>query len=66
MSLLVETKALHIGCDTKKKLVSRDDTISQSTSHLLTNSEHAANLFSLAEPEFMYTCLKKAFKPFNF
>jgi O-acetylhomoserine (thiol)-lyase len=51
------TQALHAGHDTKQTLGTRAVPIYQSTSYVFNNTEHAANLFSLAEPGFIYTRL---------
>lgn len=51
------TQALHAGHDTKATQGTRAVPIYQSTSYVFNNTEHAANLFSLAEPGFIYTRL---------
>jgi len=51
------TQALHAGHDTTKTEGTRAVPIYQSTSYVFNDSEHAANLFSLAEPGFIYTRL---------
>jgi O-acetylhomoserine (thiol)-lyase len=51
------TKALHAGHDTNQTSGTRAVPIYQSTSYVFNNTEHAANLFSLAEPGFIYTRL---------
>jgi len=51
------TQALHAGHDTNQTLGTRAVPIYQSTSYVFNNTEHAANLFSLAEPGFIYTRL---------
>ncbi len=51
------TQALHAGHDTNLTLGTRAVPIYQTTSYVFNNSEHAANLFSLAEPGFIYTRL---------
>ncbi len=51
------TQALHAGHDTDLTSGTRAVPIYQSTSYVFNNSEHAANLFSLAEPGFIYTRL---------
>ena len=51
------TQALHAGHDTTETQGTRAVPIYQSTSYVFKNSEHAANLFSLAEPGFIYTRL---------
>lgn len=49
------TNALHAGHDVKLNGGTRAVPLYQSTSYVFNNSEHAANLFSLAEPGFIYT-----------
>ncbi len=49
------TKALHAGHDTKLHGGTRAIPIYQSTAYVFNNSDHAANLFSLAEPGNIYT-----------
>lgn len=51
------TQALHAGHDTKNTSGTRAVPIYQTTSYVFNNAEHAANLFSLAEPGFIYTRL---------
>lgn len=51
------TKALHAGHDTTQTLGTRAVPIYQSTSYVFDNTDHAANLFSLAELGFIYTRL---------
>ena len=51
------TQALHAGHDTTQTSGTRAVPIYQSTSYVFNNTEHAANLFSLAEPGFIYTRL---------
>lgn len=51
------TQALHAGHDTKTTAGTRAVPIYQSTSYVFNDTEHAANLFSLAEPGFIYTRL---------
>lgn len=51
------TQALHAGHDTNLTGGTRAVPIYQTTSYVFNNSEHAANLFSLAEPGFIYTRL---------
>ena len=51
------TQTLHAGHDTKKTSGTRAVPIFQSTSYVFNDTEHAANLFSLAEPGFIYTRL---------
>lgn len=52
-----ETLALHAGHDTTNTQGTRAVPIYQSTSYVFDNAEHAANLFSLAEPGYIYTRL---------
>lgn len=49
------TKALHAGHDVKINGGTRAVPIYQSTAYVFNNSDHAANLFSLAEPGNIYT-----------
>ncbi len=49
------TKALHAGHDFTQNGGTRAVPIYQTTSYVFNNSDHAANLFSLAEPGFIYT-----------
>lgn len=51
------TNALHAGHDVTKNGGTRAVPIYQSTSYVFNNSEHAANLFGLAEAGFIYTRL---------
>ncbi|QLG44462.1 O-acetylhomoserine aminocarboxypropyltransferase/cysteine synthase family protein [Costertonia aggregata] len=51
------TNALHAGHDTNNTQGTRAIPIYQSTSYVFNNTEHAANLFSLAELGFIYTRL---------
>ena len=51
------TNALHAGHDTTKNAGTRAVPIYQTTSYLFNNSDHAANLFGLAEAGFIYTRL---------
>lgn len=51
------TEALHAGHDVNATQGTRAVPIYQSTSYVFNDSEHAANLFSLAEPGFIYTRL---------
>jgi len=53
----IETKALHAGHDTTKTSGTRAVPIYQTSSYVFNNSEHAANLFGLAEAGFIYTRL---------
>lgn len=52
-----ETKALHAGHDVTNNKGTRAVPIYQSSSYVFNNSEHAANLFKLAESGFIYTRL---------
>ena len=49
------TAALHAGHDVKSNGATRAVPIYQSTSYVFKNSDHAADLFSLAEPGYIYT-----------
>ena len=51
------TNALHAGHDVAANGGTRAIPIYQTTSYVFKNSDHAANLFSLAEPGFIYTRL---------
>ncbi|MCY2686045.1 O-acetylhomoserine aminocarboxypropyltransferase/cysteine synthase family protein [Salinimicrobium sp. TH3] len=51
------TNALHAGHDVAANGGTRAVPIYQTTSYVFKNSDHAANLFSLAEPGFIYTRL---------
>lgn len=51
------TNALHAGHDTTKNAGTRAVPIYQTTSYVFDNSNHAANLFGLAEAGFIYTRL---------
>ena len=51
------TKALHVGHDVTKTQGTRAVPLYQSTSYVFNNAEHAANLFALAEPGYIYTRL---------
>ena len=51
------TNALHAGHDVTVNGGTRAVPIYQTTSYVFKNSDHAANLFSLAEPGFIYTRL---------
>jgi len=53
----LSTKALHAGHDTGLSQGTRAVPIYQSTSYLFNNSDHAANLFALSEPGYIYTRL---------
>ena len=53
----ISTKALHAGHDTTQTLGTRAVPIYQSTSYVFKDTDHAANLFSLAELGFIYTRL---------
>jgi O-acetylhomoserine (thiol)-lyase len=52
-----ETNALHTGHDVTKNAGTRAVPIYQTSSYVFNNSEHAANLFGLAEAGFIYTRL---------
>jgi O-acetylhomoserine (thiol)-lyase len=49
------TNALHAGHDVKVNGGTRAVPLYQSTSYVFNNSDHAANLFALAEPGYIYT-----------
>lgn len=51
------TKALHFGHDASLTQGTRSVPIYQSTAYVFNDSEHAANLFALAEPGYIYTRL---------
>jgi len=51
------TNALHAGHDVKQNGGTRAVPIYQTTSYVFDNSAHAANLFNLSEPGFIYTRL---------
>lgn len=51
------TDALHAGHDVTKNAGTRAVPIYQTSSYVFNNSEHAANLFGLTEPGFIYTRL---------
>ena len=51
------TEALHAGHDVTKNAGTRAVPIYQTSSYVFNNSEHAANLFGLTEPGFIYTRL---------
>ena len=57
MSLKLSTNALHAGHDVKKTQGTRAVPIYQSTSYVFNDSDHAANLFSLADTGYIYTRL---------
>ncbi|MGB2171330.1 MAG: O-acetylhomoserine aminocarboxypropyltransferase/cysteine synthase family protein [Flavobacteriaceae bacterium] len=56
-TLSFNTKSLHVGHDSTETETTRAVPIYQSTAYVFNDSEHAANLFSLAEPGFIYTRL---------
>jgi O-acetylhomoserine (thiol)-lyase len=51
------TNALHVGHDVTQTQGTRAVPLYQSTSYVFNNAEHAANLFALAEPGYIYTRL---------
>jgi O-acetylhomoserine (thiol)-lyase len=51
------TNALHAGHDVSRNAGTRAVPIYQTSSYVFNNSEHAANLFGLTEPGFIYTRL---------
>ncbi len=55
MSQKFATQALHAGHNFRENGGTRAVPLYQSTSYVFNNSDHAANLFSLAEPGFIYT-----------
>ena len=57
MSTQLATKALHAGYDASETQGTQAVPIYQTTSYVFNDSEHAANLFSLAEPGYIYTRL---------
>ncbi len=57
MSNQLATQALHAGHDASNTQGSQAVPIYQTTSYVFNDSDHAANLFSLAEPGFIYTRL---------
>ncbi|MEH6406112.1 MAG: O-acetylhomoserine aminocarboxypropyltransferase/cysteine synthase family protein [Leeuwenhoekiella sp.] len=57
MSTKFSTQALHAGHDVKIHGGTRAVPIYQTTSYVFNNSDHAANLFNLSEPGFIYTRL---------
>lgn len=52
-----ETNALHAGHDVTKNAGTRAVPIYQTSSYVFNNSDHAANVFALSEPGFIYTRL---------
>lgn len=57
MSLKLATNALHAGHDVKQTQGTRAVPIYQTSSYVFNDSEHAANLFALAESGYIYTRL---------
>ena len=55
MSQNFSTNALHAGHDVKINGGTRAVPLYQSTSYVFNNSDHASNLFALAEPGYIYT-----------
>ena len=53
----LSTKALHAGHDTSLTQGTRAVPLYQSTSYVFNDADHAANLFALAEPGYIYTRL---------
>ena len=53
----LSTKALHAGHDPSLTQGTRAVPLYQSTSYVFNNADHAANLFALAEPGYIYTRL---------
>lgn len=56
-NLNFKTKSLHAGHDLSNTQGTRAVPIYQSTAYVFNDSDHAANLFSLAEPGYIYTRL---------
>lgn len=56
-NLNFDTKSLHAGHDVGKTQGTRAVPIYQSTAYVFNDADHAANLFSLAEPGYIYTRL---------
>jgi len=54
-TLAFATQALHAGHDTQQTHGTRAVPIYQSTSYVFNDAQHAADLFALAEPGFIYT-----------
>lgn len=57
MSLKLATNALHAGHDVTKTQGTRAVPIYQTSSYVFNDSDHAANLFALTEPGYIYTRL---------
>ena len=57
MSLKLATNALHAGHDVTQTQGTRDVPIYQTSSYVFNDSDHAANLFALAESGYIYTRL---------
>ena len=57
MNTQLATQALHAGHDAKNSQGTQAVPIYQTSSYVFNDSDHAANLFSLAEPGFIYTRL---------
>ena len=57
MSTQLATQVLHAGHDAKNTQGTQAVPIYQTSSYVFNDSDHAANLFSLAEPGFIYTRL---------
>ena len=55
MNTQISTKALHAGHDAKNTQGTQAVPIYQTSSYVFKDSDHAANLFSLAEPCLLYT-----------
>ena len=56
-NLNFQTKSLHVGHDISNTQGTRAVPIYQSTAYVFNDSDQAANLFSLAEPGYIYTRL---------
>ncbi|ETN95038.1 O-acetylhomoserine sulfhydrylase [Zhouia amylolytica] len=57
MSTRFSTNSLHAGYDVNENRTSRAVPIYQTTSYVFKDTDHAANLFNLSEPGFIYTRL---------
>ena len=55
MSLKLATNALHAGHDVTQTQGTRAVPIYQTSSYVFNDSDHAANLFALAESGYIYT-----------
>lgn len=57
MSKKFSTQSLHAGYEVSENRTSRAVPIYQTTSYVFNNTDHAANLFNLSEPGYIYTRL---------